>query len=102
MQDKVLTFLGMAQKAGKMVSGEFSVESAIKKGKAYLVIIADDASDNTKKKFKNSCEFYEVPLVIYSDKENLGHAIGKELRSSAAVVDEGFANGVIKKLEQMK
>ena len=47
--DKVLSMLGLAAKAGSVVSGEFSTEKAVKEGKAYLVIVAGDASDNTKK-----------------------------------------------------
>ena len=41
--------IGLAQKAGKVASGEFSTEKAVKTGKAYTVIVADDSSDNTKK-----------------------------------------------------
>lgn len=40
MQDKALAMLGMATKAGKVVSGEFSVEKAVKEGKAWLVLVA--------------------------------------------------------------
>ena len=64
MQDKALAMLGMATKAGKVVSGEFSVEKAVKEGKAWLVLVAEDASDNTKKSFTNMCEFYECDLVF--------------------------------------
>ena len=62
--DKALGLIGIATKARKVVSGEFMTESAVKSGSAMLVILADDASDNTKKKFSNMCEFYEVPLRI--------------------------------------
>ena len=49
--DPVLSMLGLAAKAGKIVSGEFATEQAIKADKACLVVIAKDASDNTTKKF---------------------------------------------------
>lgn len=97
--DKVLSMLGLATKAGKTVSGEFSVEKALQTGKACLVIVADDASDNTKKKFTNKCEFYHVPVAFYSDKERLGKSMGKEQRSTMAFLDEGFANAVLQKME---
>lgn len=90
--------IGLATKAGKTVSGEFSVEKAVKSLKACLVIVAADASDNTKKKFRNMCEFYETPIYFYGEKEMLGHAMGKQQRSSMAVIDEGFANAVEQKL----
>lgn len=89
--DKVLSGLSLATKAGKVVSGEFSTEKAVKEKKAYLVIVADDASDNTKKNFSNMCHYYNVPLAFYSDKITLGNAIGKEFRASLAVIDAGLA-----------
>ena len=51
--DRVLSMLGIAAKAGSVASGEFSTEKAVKEGRAYLVIVAQDASDNTKKMFRN-------------------------------------------------
>lgn len=95
-QDKVLSLVGLAQRAGKVVSGEFSTEKAVKSKQAALVIVADDSSDNTKKMFSNMCTFYKVPIYFYSDKVSLGHSIGKEFRASLAVVDEGLANAIIK------
>lgn len=97
-QDKVLSLVGLATKAGKTVSGEFMTERETKSGKASLVIVADDSSDNTKKKFRDMCEFYKVPIYFYGDKDTLGHAMGKEFRASLAVLDEGFAKGIRKQL----
>ena len=74
-------------------------EKAVKTGKAALVIVAGDASENTKKMFTNMCAFYEVPVYFYSDKETLGHAIGKQFRASLAVADEGFRNTIEKHLK---
>ena len=50
-QNKALSMIGLATKAGKVASGEFCTEKEVKSGRACLVIVADDASDNTKKKF---------------------------------------------------
>lgn len=73
-------------------------DKAIKNGTACLVIVAEDASDNTKKMFTNSCDWYEVDLAVYGTKEELGHAIGKEIRASVAVTDMGFAESLMKQL----
>ena len=97
-KDKVLSFLGLATKAGKVVSGEFMTARAVKDGSACLVIIPFDASENTKKKFRNMCDYYQVPIHFYSDKISLGHAIGKEFRASVGVLDQGFANGIMDKI----
>lgn len=99
-QDSILMTLGMAKRAGFVVSGEFSVEKAVKTGKAKLVIVSEDASDNTKKLFTNKCTYYHIPIIFYSDKESLGHAIGQKLRTSAAILDEGFSNALLKKMGQ--
>lgn len=90
--------ISLAAKAGKIVSGEFCTEREIKSGKARLVIVAEDASDNTKKKFKNMCSFYHVPLYFYQNKAELGHAMGKEFRASLAVLDEGFSENIKKNM----
>ena len=99
--DKVLSMLGIAAKSGSVVSGEFSTEKAVKDGRAYLVIVASDASDNTQKMFTNMTDFYEVPMYLYGDKETLGHFIGKEFRASLAVTNEGLAHSIEDKLKQM-
>ena len=98
-RDKVLSLIGLAMKAGRCISGETMTESETKSGRARLVIIASDASENTKKKFRDMCKFYKVPIYIYGDKDTLGHAMGKEFRASLAILDEGFADGIQRELK---
>ncbi|MCB7303552.1 ribosomal L7Ae/L30e/S12e/Gadd45 family protein [Bariatricus massiliensis] len=97
--NKTLSMISLATKAGKTKSGEFMTEKEVKEGNACLVIVAGDASENTKKKFKNMCDFYKVPIYFYGDKDTLGHAMGKEFRASLAVTDAGFAKGIRKHLD---
>ncbi len=99
-QNKVLSLLGLAMRGRNLVSGEFQTEEAVKDGSAMLVIIAEDASANTKKLFTNKCSFYEVPVYQYGTKETLGQAIGKDFRSSLGVCDAGLANAIVKLLEE--
>ena len=98
--NKIISLLGLAMKAGRVVSGEFMTEKSVKTGKAYLVLVAADASENTRKKFRNMCDYYHVPVFFYGDKDTLGHAMGKQFRASLAVLDEGFAKGIMKHLER--
>lgn len=90
--------IGLATRARKIASGEFMTEKSVKGGQAYLVIVAADASDNTRKMFRNMCTYYKVPLYIYGTKEVLGHGIGKESRASLAILDKNFADAIIKNL----
>lgn len=98
-RDKILLMLGLAAKAGKIASGEFSTEKAVRSGSAFLVVVSEEASENTKKLFCDKCSFYQVPMYLYASKEELGSAIGKQFRASLAVLDEGFAKSLEEKLK---
>lgn len=100
--DKVYSLLGLAYKSRNLVSGSLATEKAVKNGKAETVIVSEDASDNTVKMFRNMCLFYEVPMFRYGSKEELGHAMGKEMRTSLAITDEGFAKSIRKHLEAVE
>ena len=78
-QNKVFSLLGIAMRGRNLVSGEFQTLDAVKKGSAMLVIIAEDASENTRKLFTDKCTYYQVPVYRYGTKEELGRAIGKVL-----------------------
>lgn len=95
-QNKVFSMLGLATKAGKTVSGEFSTEKALKDGKAAMVIVAEDASENTKKHFSDMCSYRHIPCYFYGKRDVLGHAIGKEMRASLAVTDKNFSGSIQK------
>ena len=97
-QKKVFSYIGIAAKAGYLTSGEFMAEKSVKEGKAKLVIVAEDASNNTKKMFTNMCTYYKVPIYFFGEKTNLGHAIGKEFRASLVLLDQGLADMVEKQL----
>ena len=90
--------LGIAAKAGAVASGETAAEHAVRSGKASLVIISEDASDNTRKKFTNLCRYREVPFVVFGAKAALGRAAGKGERSSLAVTDPSLAEALLSRM----
>lgn len=96
MDERIYSFLGLATKAGKLISGDETTERALKSGKVYLVIIAEDASDNTKKKFKDMCSYREIEILYFGEKEKLGKYTGKKIRSVVAIIDRGFAGNLTK------
>ena len=98
--DRALSMVGIAARAGSIASGEFSTEKALKSGKAYLVIVASDASQNTKKHFTDMCSYRNITYIEYADKKQLGNCIGKEHRASLAVTDENLAGAIIKKFTE--
>jgi len=98
---KIYSLIGIARKSNNVVSGEFKTEKAVKDKKAALVIVAEDASDNTKKNFTDMCTYYNVPIVFFGVKSELGHWFGKEVRASLAVLDKGLADAIVKQLRLM-
>lgn len=83
--------LGLAQKAGKLASGDFAVRSALKGGKAKLLVIAADAAPNSKKDMYYLAQVAKVPVLEALSREQLGAAIGKAQRTAVAVNDDNFA-----------
>jgi len=93
---RYLSALSLCAKAGKIASGEAMTEQALRGGRAKLLLIAEDASGQTKKKFTAMAERAGVPVLTLPDRSTLGGAIGKEFRASAAVLDSGFAEMIRK------
>ena len=92
--------LGLAKKAGKACCGARLCEQAVKERKAKLVIIATDASEQTKKSISDCCKYYKVKYAEASDKESIGHITGTDVCSCVAVTDKSFADGLQKIIEQ--
>ena len=101
-EDKIYSFLGLATRAGKIVSGDDSTLLELKRGNVKLVIVAEDASDNTKKLFKDKSSYRNVPYVYFSSKLQLGYAIGKAPRAALGVTDINFANKILELMETPK
>ncbi|WP_066507436.1 L7Ae/L30e/S12e/Gadd45 family ribosomal protein [Abyssisolibacter fermentans] len=92
MNNKFYSMLGIGKKAGYIKAGETPCVDSIKKGKGYLLIIAEDASDNTKKKFTNLSDKNNLSYHIVGSKELIGRSIGKELISTIVVCNKQFSS----------
>lgn len=100
MNTNTLGVLGLAKRAGRLVTGSANSVEAIRAGKAKLVIVACDASDNTKKLISDKSAFYKTESAVLDVTSNdLGHAVGaKGAIAAAAVTDSGFVTAVKKSL----
>ena len=95
MANNGVTFaLGLAQKAGKLASGDYAVRSALKNGKAKLLLVAADAAENSKKDMYFMAEMSDTPVT----RDELGWAIGKAKRTAVVVLDNSFANMINKNI----
>lgn len=95
---KVLSLLGIAKKANKLYAGEFRTITSIKKRESQLVLISEDASKNTKKKFVNSCKYYNIKYLFFGLKSDLGKSIGFSPVSVLSIVDKKFSEVIIKEI----
>lgn len=95
LNPKVKGMLSLAMKAGRLQTGEGRAEDTIRGGRAHLIILSDDASANTQKKFRNMGDFRSVPVISLCDRFELGATIGRKFAVIIAVSDEGFANSIL-------
>ncbi len=89
--------LGLAKRAGKLILGGEMVCDAVRKKKAKLVLLAENASANTQKKVQNCCAFYQIPCrILPIPTDILAQALGKEgLVAAVAVTDVNFKNALM-------
>ena len=98
---RIYSLISIAMKSGGLKSGEFAVTDAVKKSISALVIVADDASDNTKKSYDDMCSFYKCPIRYFGNRISLGECIGKELRAAVSILDEGLAAKIIDLIDEL-
>ena len=92
--EKLHSLLGLAMRAGKLVSGEDGTMLDLKKNKLNLVIVATDASNNTKKLFKDKSSYRKINQIYFSTKVELGLAIGKSPRAVIGIKDKSLASKI--------
>ena len=99
MNDRLLSFLGICRRAGKLVIGNDPVRESIETNKALLVIIASDISPNTLKKITAVIEASDVPCyTVNRTKDEISFHLGK-VCAVLAVTDKGFADKLTELIE---
>lgn len=87
--------LSLSMKAGALSVGESRAAEKIRAGEASLIILSEDASGNTVKKFSNMGEYRNIPLIRVADRNSLGSAIGRKFAVVIAVHNEGFSKNLL-------
>ncbi|HBG07212.1 MAG TPA: DUF448 domain-containing protein [Geobacter sp.] len=102
LEERIASYLCLANKGGKIVSGSDQVMDKLKKGGAGLLFIATDISVDIGEKFRGVARLKGVPCVALFSKERLGGLLGKELRSVLAVSDSGFVGSISLETEKYR
>ncbi len=98
MEERIGSYLALANKAGKAVTGSDMVMELIRNRKAGVVILAADISPDIGAKVEELAVRYGVPHVSLLAKERLGAFVGKGLRSVAAIEKSGFVDTVLREI----
>ncbi|MGE5653660.1 MAG: L7Ae/L30e/S12e/Gadd45 family ribosomal protein [Bacillota bacterium] len=81
--------LGLAQRAGKLISGDDVVRRRLGKSRDQLLILAHDASPRTKE-IRQVAEGCGCQVIEFATKSELGAALGKPDRAVILIEDRGF------------
>lgn len=99
MSEKLLNLLGLMRKAGSLETGETNAGAVCRGGKAKLLLLASDASENARRRAESfvqgrSTVFVTVPFT----KDEIASKVGTSVCSMAAITDLGFADAFMKGL----
>ena len=97
LNSEVLSLLGLAARARKISSGDILLKD-IRSKSISLVIIAENASENSKKKWSDKCTYYKIDYFVVGLSDELSHAIGKDNRVALGIKDKGFADKIKSRL----
>ena len=99
--NKALNYLALARKGGRAELGEEPVGAIARAGKAYVILVAGDASDHTWRRAKSFAAGTEQQCVRLScTKEEMGFAIGRTSLAIAAITDVQLALALVKSLDE--
>ncbi|GFG46991.1 UNVERIFIED_CONTAM: YlxQ-related RNA-binding protein [Streptococcus canis] len=88
--ERLSHLIGLAQRAGKVISGEGLVVKAIQSQQVTLVFLANDAGPNVTKKVTDKSNYYNVEVSTVFNALELSAALGKP-RKVVAIADAGFS-----------
>ena len=99
--DRILSLLGFAKKAGKLVTGTNAVLRSILYGDAYIVIVTKDAGNSVKDKFKRLCLENDVKFYVFGNEQDFERATGEKNKVIYSVVEAGFSNKLIELIDSL-
>lgn len=94
--------MGSVWRLGKLTAGSDACIENIKKGKAFLIILSEDASQNTKEKFRRISEQHNTKIIEFGEKIYLSKSIGKVDKVVFAILDKGFSDKILQLLKELK
>lgn len=95
MEEKLLSMLGIARRAGKIAMGFDAAAEAMHKGEARLLVLAADLSERTERAVRRIAEETNTPVMPSDfDMDRMGDAVGRRKTGIIAINDSGFAKTI--------
>ena len=98
-REKAVSLLGFAARARKVLTGYNTAKTTAEKGRARLIIVCEDISENSKEKMRTLARQQEVPYVEYGTSDELGHITGRDGAGIFVITDTQFAEAIAKAIE---
>ena len=99
---KLLSYIGFAAKARKIVNGYNTCVFTMEKRRVRLLIIAADLAENSKKKMISAAGKYNVKDRIFGDSEEMSRMTGTAGKGIFGITDENFANVILKEIDHIE
>lgn len=90
----MLSLIGLGARAGRVAIGVEAAHAALKRGKAEMIVMPDDASPRAREQLVVLAGHRQVPVVVAADAERLGAALGRPPVHGVAVLDRQLARGL--------
>lgn len=95
MNERLMSFLGLCRRAGRLAWGADAALKAIREHKALLVLRTADLSENSAGNIAFAAERAGVPMrTLDCTKQELGFSIGK-VCGVICITDRGFADKIL-------
>lgn len=100
--EAVWRIIGLAVRAGRVMTGTEGTHQALRRNKARLVLLATDTAEDTAQKTRRLCQQTGVPLRQFGTKADMGHWTGHAERAVSAILDDGFTGRIIRLIDELE
>jgi uncharacterized protein len=101
VEERVLTYIRMARKAGRLVSGHTQVSRALMHERVACLLIAEDTARERRHEYEAWCAKRQIPCHSFRTKVQLGELAGRDESSALGVLDIHLGARLLEYLEGM-
>ena len=102
LSEKLSGYLGFAARARKLQNGYNTTLFLLKKGKAKMVLIAEDAADGTKDKILQKAQSAGVKAVVFGKSDELAHITGNGSGMVFTITDKNFVESISWEIDRIR